>query len=469
MARQTKSKPKPKPKTKGGRAKSNKRTGSPSPSARASKVRRATKQTALAGATVKLEITDMAPGGFGLAAHQGKRVFVPYTLPGESISAQISAVHGSTIFARGKKLYAASADRVFPRCAHFGFGRCWGCQFQHIDYPAQLLIKQDALAQQLARVGKLPDSLIDSIMRPLLPSPEQWGYNHRLSLYRAATGDWGLRRQGGQARQGQGGIEALAECHSAHPDLMDTLAMLDLDYEQARRMTLQRGCDGRVMIIFHIDDETAPTLHTDLPISVNLLLPDNSPINLIGDAYSMVAFANHVIRITAGSYIRPNISQLGALADQVLAALALNGNEQVLDLYAGVGVFSAAMAERAKLITLVESYPPAANDAEYNLRQFDHIDIVEGQVEAVLQDMAASAAHYDVALVDPPSSGINDEIVQSLLALGIRRLVYVSSDPASLARDCRRLMEAGFQLQSVQALDTAPQTAYMTTVAAFEP
>ena len=157
---------------------------------------RQTAKSALLGKTIKLEITDMAQGGFAMARHRGKAVFVPYTLPGESISAEISEARGSVIFARGKDLYAASADRVSARCAHFGPGRCWGCQFQHIDYQAQLLLKQDVLADQLARVGKLPDSLIDSVMRPLLPASEQWGYNHRLTLSRYSADAWGLPRQG---------------------------------------------------------------------------------------------------------------------------------------------------------------------------------------------------------------------------------------------------------------------------------
>ena len=423
--------------------------------------RRAVKSP-LVGRTVKLEVTDMAQGGFALARYDGKPILVPYTLPGESISAEISEDRGSLFFARGKNLYAASADRVSARCAHFGPGRCWGCHFQHIDYQAQLLLKQDILADQLSRIGKLPDSLIDSVMRPLAPASEQWGYNHRLTLSRYSADAWGL------PRQKKGGIEALAECHTAHRDLMDTLGKLDLDYEQARRLTLQRGSDGRVMIIFHVDEEQAPELRTDLPVSVNLILPDNSPINLIGDAHSFISVADRAIRITAGSYMRPNVGQVDTLAAQVMAALGLGGGERVLDLYAGAGAFSAVMAERAKLISLVESYPPAANDAVFNLRDFDHIDIVEGQVEGVLADMAAQSARYDVALVDPPGSGINAGIVDSLRALGARRLVYVSGDPASLARDCRRLIDAGFQLQSLQPVDMAPQTFYITAVAAFE-
>ncbi|MDE2858760.1 MAG: hypothetical protein OXN94_13030 [Chloroflexota bacterium] len=456
----------PKPQPRGGKKKNrrahrNIQTRSSSPGSASSK-KRPKGKSALLGKTIKLEITDMAQGGFAMGRHRGKAVFVPYTLPGESISAEIYQDRGSAIFARGKDLYAASADRVSARCAHFGPGRCWACQFQHIDYQAQLLLKQDVLADQLARVGKLPDSLIDSVMRPLAPASEQWGYNHRLSLSRAAAGGWGL------PRQAKGGIEALAECHTAHPDLIDTLGKLDVDYEQARRLVLQRGSDGRIMVIFHVDEEVAPALHTDLPLSVNLLLPDNSPINLIGAPYSTVSVADRAIRITAGSSMRPNINQIGPLAEEVMRALELGGGEKALDLYAGAGFFSAVMAERAELITLVESYPPAANDAEFNLRQFDHIDIVEGQVEAVLGDMTAESARYDVALVDPPGSGINGGIVDSLLGLGVRHLVYVSGDPASLARDCRRLIDTGFQLKSLQAVDMAPQTFYITAVAAFE-
>ena len=137
------------------------------------------------GSVIDLDIRDMANGGSGLGLHQGSPVFVPYTLPGESIRAEITGGRGKVLFGRGLRLNAASSDRVEPRCPHFGPGRCWGCQWQHIDYPAQLLLKQDVLADQLARVGKLPDALIDAVLRPLLPAPEPWGYDHHLRLSRA--------------------------------------------------------------------------------------------------------------------------------------------------------------------------------------------------------------------------------------------------------------------------------------------
>ena len=415
----------------------------------------------LTGKTITLDIRDMAHGGSGVGVYQGTPVFVPYTVPGESVTAEITGGRGRVQFARGLRLHAASADRAAPRCPHFGPGRCWGCQWQHIDYEAQLLLKQDVLADQLARVGRLPDTLIESALQPILPAPKPWEYNHSLSLLRAESGDWGLKRQ---AR----GIEAIGECHLAHPDLLELLQELDLDYERAERMTLRRGSDRRMMLIFDVDAEEEPNLNTDLPLSVNLILPDREPINLIGDAHSNFEIARRNFRVTAGSYMRANIGALESLVAAVMRMAQLQGSVRVLDLYAGVGVFSAFLADEARLVTVVESYPPAANDADANLTQFDNVDVIEGAVEAVLADMIAEEAPYDVALVDPPGSGLSEEVVKRITTLGIGRLVYVSGNPASLARDSRRLVDAGYYPRAIQPIDLAPQTYYIDVVALFE-
>lgn len=428
---------------------------------RAPKKRRQSQLSADRGRPVELDISDMAQGGRGLARLHSKPVFVPYTIPGESVSAEITGQRGSALFARGIRLRAASADRVAPRCSHFGPGRCWECQWQHIDYPAQLLLKQDVLADQMSRQGKLPDALIDAVLRPVLPAPAQWGYNHTLRLNRSARGGWGLRRDGG-------GFKPIDECLITHPDLLELLEQLDLDYAPARRMTLRRGSDGRLMLIFEVSAEEEPELHTDLPLSVNLILPDREPINLIGDAHSHYTIAGHDFRVTAGSSIRGNIAGAELLIDNVMQTLDLQGDERALDLYAGVGVFSAFMARRAALVTLVESYPPAVTDADVNLAGINNVDVVEGQVKTVLADMADADARYDVAVVDPPSAGLGNEVIGRLSRLGIARLVYVSGDPASLARDSRQLLNAGYQLRALQPIDLAPQTYYISALATFE-
>lgn len=419
------------------------------------------KNNRLVGEQIDLDISDMAHGGRGLGWYQGKPVFVPYTLPGESIRAELTGARKNVFFARGLRLHAASADRVAPPCPHFGPGRCWSCQWQHIDYPAQLLLKQDVLADQLSRLGKLPDAQIEAALRPILPATELWEYNHSISLSRNKHGDWGLRREAG-------GIEAIDECHVTHPAILDLLAQLNLDYPAARRLIIRRGSVGPLMLIFEIDAETAPELSADLPLSVNIILPDREPVNLIGDSQSRYTIAGRDFRVTAGAYMRPNLSALGQLVAEVTRALALRADESALDLYAGVGIFSAFMAQDAALVTLVESYPPAANDADANLSEFETVDVVEGQVEAVLADMIASGARYDAAVVDPPGAGLTQAALECLAQLDVSRLIYVSGDPGSLARDCRQLLSSGYGLHEIQPIDLAPHTHYITSVAHFQ-
>ncbi len=428
---------------------------------RAPKKRGQSRRAVNRGQRLELEISEMAQGGRGLAKLDGKTVFVPYTLPGEAVTAEIASRRGAALFARGLRLRAASTDRVPPRCAHFGPGRCWECQWQHIDYGAQLLLKQDVLADQLSRQGQLPDALIETALRPVLPAPEPWAYNHTLRLARDQQGNWGLRRDGG-------GYHAIDECLVTHPDLLDLLRQLDLDFAAARRMILRRGGDGGLMLIFEVSAEEAPDLRADLPLSVNMILPDREPINLIGDAFSHYRIAGQDFRVTAGSSIRSNIAGAELLVYQVMQALQLQGGERALDLYAGVGIFSAFLAPRADLVTLVESYPPAASDADVNLQGRDNVDVVEGQVEAVLADMEREGARYEVAVVDPPSAGLGKAVIGQLARLGVARLVYVSGDPASLARDSRQLIDAGFLLRAVQPIDLAPQTYYISALASFE-
>ena len=150
-----------------------------------------------------------------------------------------------------------------------------------------------------------------------------------------------------------------------------------------------------------------------------------------------------------------------------VGALQLSDQQHVLDLYAGIGIFSAFVADEAALVTTVESYPPAASDADFNLRDHDNIDLIEGGVAAALTELAEAGAKVDAALVDPPSAGLGADVIALLAQLPIKRLVYVSSDPASLARDTRRLLERGFQLERIQPIDLSPQTYYIDCVAAF--
>jgi 23S rRNA (uracil1939-C5)-methyltransferase len=148
-----------------------------------------------------------------------------------------------------------------------------------------------------------------------------------------------------------------------------------------------------------------------------------------------------------------------------LERLALTGIERLLDLYSGVGLFTAFLAEEARHVTAVESFPLAVKDAEVNLESFDNIDLIEGAVEDVL---SALGRGYDAALLDPPRAGMDARALKALVKIAPQKIVYVSCDPATLARDAKQFVGAGYRLIDVQPVDMFPQTYHIEAVATFE-
>jgi 23S rRNA (uracil1939-C5)-methyltransferase len=410
--------------------------------------------------TFDLTLEAMAHGGSALGRLGQQTVFVPYTIPGERVRARAVAQKGRVLFAEGLTLLESSADRVYPACPHFGPGRCGRCHWQHIDYPAQLLLKQDVLADQLERIGGLSGVEV----HPVIPAPHIWGYNFRMTLY-PVDGHLGFPGVG-EPGAGAAPIVPIDECHLLHPDLLALKQALDLEpIPGLEQITFQMGSDGAVMVILHTADDEAPELHTDLPMSVNLVLSDGQPVNLIGDLRSHYDLAGRRFRVTAGSPFPANYPQLQNLAAEVLAALALTGSETVLDCHAGVGLFSAFIAQQSRFVTLIESFGFAVDDADANLADIQNVDIIEGAVEDVLPELDDRC---DVALLNPPPDGLSLPALDALAAQRIPRLVYLSSDPASLARDAKRLTAKGFRLVRVQPIDLSPQTYFIDSIAIFQ-
>jgi 23S rRNA (uracil1939-C5)-methyltransferase len=406
----------------------------------------------------EVELIGMAHGGRSLGRHEGRTLFIPYTIPGEVVIARITQERGRIAFAEGVTLLDSSADRVYPRCPHFGPGRCGRCQWQHIDYGAQLLLKQDVLSDQLGRIGGFEDTIIEAVVQPVIPSPEQWGYNHIMTFHILENGALAMPADYGSADF------PIEVCYILHPALFELFDQLDFEALTARSIQLRLGTDNQHMVILSIDDENAvPELLLDLPTSVNLLLPDHEPVNLVGDLYNRFVIKEHEFRVSAGCFLRANPYLLPALADTVLQLAAPTANDSVLDLYGGVGFFSAFTAPFVPKITLVESYPPAIFDARLNLAAFDSIDIVDGTVEEVLPELD----HHSICIVDPPADGMSLPAMDALMAHRPEKLIYVSGDPAILARDAKRFSAQGYKLQHVQPLDFSPQTYYIDSVALF--
>jgi len=169
-------------------------------------------------------------------------------------------------------------------------------------------------------------------------------------------------------------------------------------------------------------------------------------------------------QVSGGAFFQVNPPMAEQLVDLVLAGLALTGQERVLDLYSGVGLFSAFLAPRARQVIGVEAYEPAVADAALNLDEFDNIEIYAAPVEDVLPQLAGP---FDAAVLDPPRAGCDPAALAALLAARVARIVYVSCDAATLARDARRLVDGGMTLDWVQPLDMFPQTYHVECVAQF--
>jgi 23S rRNA (uracil1939-C5)-methyltransferase len=405
--------------------------------------------------TFEVELIGMAHGGRALGRHAGRTLFIPYTIPGEVVEARITQDRGRIAFAEGITLLDASSDRVYPRCPHFGPGRCGRCQWQHVDYQAQLLLKQDVLSDQLSRIGGFDDAVIEAAVLPVIPSPKVWEYNHIITFNILENGRLAMPAEYGNADF------PIEVCYIIHPILLELFEQLDLEALTSRTVQLRLGTDEQHMVILSIDDENdAPELLLDLPTSVNLILPDHEPVNLIGDLYNRFTISQREFRVSAGSFFRANPSVLPVLADVVSQFTDVTANDSVLDLYGGIGFFSAFIAPLARRMTLVDSYPPAIFDARLNLTDFDNIEIIDGNVEDILSELE----HHSICIVDPPPDGMSIPAMDALMAHRPEKLIYVSSDPAILSRDAKRFAAQGYRLLRVQPIDFSPQTYYIDSV-----
>ena len=413
---------------------------------------------------LELTITALSHAGEGIGRHEGRAIFVPYALPGETVRAEI--VEEKRNFARAQlaEVLAASPDRITPRCPHHfalhstdrdaAAGFCGGCQLQHLRYEAQLRFKQQMVGEQLQRVGGFAAPPV----RPTLPSPQPFNYRNHVQFSVTPEGRLGFRAAASHR------LAPIRECHLLPPALAEVLARIQIEARPGLdRLSLRLGAEDEVLLMFETEAEP-PDLELDLPVSAAWLRPDGSALALAGSAELMMEVHGRLFRVSAGSFFQVNTPLAREMVDLVLQGLALTGGEAVLDLYSGVGLFTAFIAPHAARVVGVEAFEPAVNDAAANLDEFDNVEIYAAPAERVLPGLGL---RFDAVVLDPPRAGCAPEVVQALLAMGAARLVYVSCDPATLARDVKRLSAGGYRLVSAQPLDMFPQTHPIDTLAVF--
>ncbi len=399
----------------------------------------------------------MAHGGAAFGRHEGRVLFVPYAIPGETVRVKIVEERKHWGRARLLGVVEASPQRVIsPPCPHFGPAKCGGCQWQHIAYPAQLTFKQEVVRDQLQRIGKIADPPV----REVLPSPSPWGYRNQVQLRPASGGALGF------VRADNAGVIAITACPLMHPLLADLFDQLDLDFPDLARLTLRAGtATGDAMAILETVANEPPEIAVDLPLSVCFLLSDGTPVTLVGNSWIAEEVAGRLWRVSAPSFFQVNTELAERLVQVVRDYAAPRDTETLLDLYAGVGLFGLTLAPLAGRAYLVEENPHAVVDALENAAGQENVTLLEGPVEEALAEWNEPV---DIVVLDPPRGGCTPDVLAALARLSPRRIVYVSCDPATLARDLRRLLEGPFRLVEVQPLDMFPQTYHIECVAYLE-
>jgi 23S rRNA (uracil1939-C5)-methyltransferase len=408
--------------------------------------------------TVSVELTTMAHGGDALGRHDGKVVFVPYAIPGERVRAEITDDRGHYAFARLVEVLASSPERTDPPCPYFGAGKCGGCQWQHITYEAQLRLKREILVDQLERIGEVEDPVV----LPPVADDEGWAYRNHAQFHPAEEGGLGFQRAGDV-----GGIMPVDYCLILHPELSALYDLIDLNVEGLKRLVLRVGTTtGDRLVGFEMEEDKPPAVEVDETVSCVLLLEEGGYANLIGDNFLREKAAGQTYRISASSFFQVNTAQAEKLVASALEYLDVGVEETVLDAYCGVGLFTLPLTKRAELVVGIESSPSAVDDLLVNSEDVENVEIIEGPVEDVLPEIRVEV---DAVLLDPPRGGVDRHAIDALAEMAPGRIVYVSCDPATLARDAKRLGKKGYRLAEVQPVDLFPQTYHVESVSLFVP
>lgn len=427
--------------------------------------------------TYDIILSTLAFGGDALgrlpddASRPGLAVFVPYALPGEIVRVRLVEEKRSHARAELLEVLTPSADRVTPRCPHFFSIQnqqsainnlpCGGCHYQHLSYSAQLAAKTAILRDQLERIGGLKNPPI----QPAAPSPTPWNYRNHVQFHLTPQGKLGFEAPHSHR------VIPIRECHLPEDPLNQLWPQLDLaPLPGLERVSLRGTRDGEeiMLILEGGDPQSLSFVVEELPISAVHLSPAG-PLVLAGsEAITMEVSATpgtRLFRVSAESFFQVNTSQAGAMVDHLLDCLPLTPSTTLLDVYCGVGLFSAFLAPHVGRLIGIEVSSSACQDFECNLDEYDHVELYEAAAEQVLP---ALDLHPDVILVDPPRAGLGLPALEGLLHLGAAALAYVSCDPATLARDAHRLIQGDYHLRQVTPFDLFPQTYHIESISFWE-
>jgi 23S rRNA (uracil1939-C5)-methyltransferase len=421
--------------------------------------------------TINVQLDKLTYGGDAMGRlPDGRAVFVPFGLPGERVRVQLTEEKKN--FARGKlvEVIEVSPDRVTPKCIHFFsllpiLGEepgmrvaCGGCHYQNLSYENQLIAKPEMLRDQLTRIGKIENPPV----QPMVASPSEWNYRNHVQFHLTEDGKIGFVNATGNA------VIPISECHLPEPSINSFWPQLEFDPNMdIARISLRAGADGDLMLIIDSDSPETPELEIEADISVVHLFEEH-PVVIAGGDHLFIRVLGRDFRVSAGSFFQVNTPMAEKMVEHLLAALPVSNSDTLLDLYCGVGLFSAFFASRAGRVIGVESSASACEDFVVNLDEFENVELYEGAADDILPGLETQIGNLRYTIVDPPRAGLDPRVMDALQALGPRVIAYVSCDPSTLARDAKRLILGGYRLVRVTPFDLFPQTYHIESISIFE-
>jgi tRNA/tmRNA/rRNA uracil-C5-methylase (TrmA/RlmC/RlmD family) len=421
---------------------------------------------------VELRTGSMAAGGGCVArAPDGRVVFVRHSLPGELVRARITAETTSYLRADAVEILEPAATRVNSPCEHAGAGRCGGCDWQHIALDAQREQKALLVSEQLRRLAGIdPPVVIEEV--PGAPNGLGWRTRVRFAVDR--RGKVGLRQHRSHD------LEYVEHCPIASHAL-EALGIENARWPGAQEVEAfsvhgsisgnapQTGGDESVVLVVPGRSGIRPDKLPQLAgTSAGMVVEDHV---VREPAHVHVEVLGHRFRVTAGSFWQVHVGAPLSLATAVLEGLEPNLGERVVDLFAGVGLFSVMLASAvgpSGQVTAVERQRRACADARHNAQQLPQVQVMS---RAVTPELVAELGHVDLVVLDPPREGAGRALTGALCAMrpAPRRIGYVACDASSFARDLRVALDAGWTLASLRGFDQFPMTEHVELFAILEP
>lgn len=440
------------------------------------------------GEILPLTITGINSEGAGISRTESGVVFVHGALPGEKVSAEIVARKKDFSVADVISIIDSSHGRVIPKCKYYG--RCGGCQLQHADYGLQLQLKAGIVRDAMTRIGGFMPEIFDGL--ECEPSPDFWHYRNKAAFpVQSLNG----RIVTGFYRAGTHRLEFIRSCpvnakrlNEIYAQILDGLTQNHYPFDgynesnhtgKLRHIIARTGINtGESLLSFVINGKLSAKSVKALASLGNLARPNtltlnhnskpgnvilgNYTENLTGSGLISERLGKFLLTFGTASFFQVNTGQAEKLF--AYASSTAGGAKNILELYSGAGALTCFLAEGAKNVASVEEFKPAVKMAVKNLaaNNFGNVRTFCGKSEDVIADLRDS---YDAVVLDPPRDGCERSVIEAVNDFGVRRVVYVSCNPATLARDCKILAGHGYKLESVRAFDMFPQTAHVESVA----